>query len=117
MTPSAGAFTDPIYSPGADPFLLYTNGVYYLLGTDLIYNHIMTVYSASSLDALPSSSRRGRLYLSVRSMNLPSVYWFGAPYNHWYIYYTYYPTTINVLESDTTNAAGTYHAKATLTIA
>lgn len=123
-----GVFTNPIDPNGADPFLLYDHGTYYLLCTDGPRDsfapdgpHTITVRAARSLGSLSkatpktvytvtndpkSSSKNNQFYES------PELWHFGA---HWYIYYTEYPNTVRVIESDTDDPQGAYHDKATLT--
>jgi GH43 family beta-xylosidase len=107
---NTSAFTNSIYGY-ADPFLTYTNGLYYLLGTG---NDTIKVVSAPALAGLHSGKVAGVYHAGV-FFESPELYWMGPPDNHWYIYYTQYPNSVRVIESDTTDPQGTYHYKATLT--
>lgn len=108
---SAASFTNPIRGDLADPFLTYTNGLYYLLGTD--GTGAIKVFAAPSLSAL-GAARAATVYQAGGFYESPELYWQGAPWNRWYIYYTRYPNSVIVIESDSANPAGTYHYKATL---
>lgn len=108
----AQTFTNPLYTGGGDPYITFANGNYYFLLTN-ITNEI-TVAASTSLSTLARASQVG-VYNAGQFYESPELYWFGAPYNRWYIYYTEYPSTVKVIESNTTNPQGSYHLKATLT--
>ncbi len=108
---NALAFNNPLVGPSADPFMTYSNGKYYLCCTNL--QSSITILASSTLNGFHSAAAVN-VYNTGGCFESPELYWFGAPYNHWYIYYTVCPNTIKVLESDSTNPQGTYHAKATL---
>ena len=106
---AAGTYTNPRVVGAADPFITYQNGTYYLLGTSL--SNDIRIWSSPSLATLGSGG-----YTSV--YNTGSFYESAELYTFnglWYIYYTQYPNTVQVLESNGSNPLGGYHAKATLT--
>lgn len=110
VTPAeAQTYTNPILTAAADPFVTYQNGTYYLLCTDL-HNNI-EIWSSPSLATLGSSTPIS-VYDTGGFFESPKLYFFGGS---WYIYYTQYPNSVQVLQSDTNNPLGTYHHQAQLT--
>lgn len=109
ITQSASAFTNPVFSPGADPFITYANGQYYLLCTN--YRSDITVMAASTIGGLASANQVS-VYQTGGCFESPELWAFNGL---WYIYYTVCPNTIVVIESDSNNPQGSYHYKATLT--
>jgi GH43 family beta-xylosidase len=108
-------FTNPLHT-FADPYITYLNGDYYLVGTDgssiitVVRSHTLKGFNTGDADVFA-------VYNTGIFFESPELVWLGAPYNKWYIYYTTYDGMVNtayVIESDTTSATGTYHAKATL---
>lgn len=124
----SGTFTNPIDSDGADPFVTYANGNYYLLCTDGPNDsfdangpHHLTVRAAPSLGGLRDAPPKTvfEVPLDPDSKN-PNNQFYESPElwkigGHWYIYYTSYPNTVKVLEADGDSPQGAFHAKATLT--
>ena len=107
----AQTVTNPIYN-NADAFMTYVNGRYYMTRTNL--RNDISVVSSTSLSNLYSSPDVS-VFNVGQFFESPEIYWVGAPYNRWYIYYTRYPNSMEVLESDSANAQGSYHFKAGLT--
>ncbi|BDI31214.1 hypothetical protein CCAX7_32650 [Capsulimonas corticalis] len=107
--PAARAFTNPVYS-SADPFVTYQNGVYLMLGTN--YRGDVTIVRSPTIAGL-SSSPQLSVFGTPRGFEAPEIYWLN---NHWYIYYTDFNANgMVVIESDTSDPAGTYHFKNVLT--
>ena len=108
----AQTFHNPILTAAADPYITCINGRYYLLYTDVggTKNNI-TVRSSASLAAL-GAAPAVPVYSPGGFFESPELFHFGKL---WYIYYTRYPNTVNVLESDTDNPQGKFHFRATLT--
>src|ERR1700742_387053 len=80
---AASTFTNSIYGY-ADPFAVFSHDRYYLLGTGTGF---IKVVSASSLHGL-NSGTVAEVYNAHGFFESPELYWFGPPYNYWYIYYT-----------------------------
>ncbi len=106
------AFHNPILTEAADPYITYVNGRYYLLYTDVggSKNNI-TVRSSDSLATLGAAPAIP-VYAPGGFFESPELFHFGTL---WYIYYTKYPNTVNVLQSDTDDPQGKYHFQAVLT--
>jgi GH43 family beta-xylosidase len=107
----AQTFHNPILTAAADPYITYTHGKYYLLYTDVSHTHTITVRSSASLATL-GAAPAVPIYDAGGFFESPELFEFGK---RWYIYYTRFPNTVNVLESDTDNPQGKYHFKAALT--
>ncbi len=121
-------FANPIDPNGADPFVTYADGRYYLLGTDGpndAYDaggpHHLTVRSARSLGELRAAPPKTVYDVpsDPKSTN-PHNQFYESPElwrlnGKWYIYYTEYPNTVNVLEADGADPQGAFHFKASLT--
>jgi GH43 family beta-xylosidase len=106
-----GTFTNPVYT-GADPQMTYQNGVYLLVDTN--YRGDITVVESGSLSTLNTQPQHS-VFQTPSGFESPEIYWMGAPYNKWYIYYTDFNYNgIVVIESDSSNPIGTYHFKAGL---
>jgi GH43 family beta-xylosidase len=103
-------FFNPIYEH-ADPFITYVNGNYYLLTTN--FSSIITVAKSPSIAGLASSPAVP--VWNATAFESPDMFWDPGT-NRWYIYYTYAQNnnTSYVLESDTTDAQGSYHLVNTL---
>ncbi len=103
-------FFNPIYEH-ADPYITYVNGNYYLLTTNFSSN--VTVVKSPSLAGLATSPAVS--VWDAQAFESPELYWY-APANRWYIYYTYAQNNNStyVLESDSTDAQGTYHLVSTI---
>jgi GH43 family beta-xylosidase len=124
----AGTFTNPIDPDGADPFITTAHGWYYLLATDVPHDsfgprgpHEITVRASRTLGTLGTAKPTVVYNVPVDPQNKnpgeqfyesPELWEFG---NHWYLYYTEYPNTVNVLESDTDDPQSPFHFKAALT--
>lgn len=123
-----GTFANPLMRGEADPFLTYVSGRYYLLNTggreDGFFpqdTHEMAIRSAPTLLGLRTAKPKAVYTIANdpdsknpnnQFYESPELYEFNG---RWYIYYTSYANSVKVIESDTDNPLGTYHAKATLT--
>ena len=105
----AQTYTNPQRVGAADPFITYQNGTYYLMGTSLSNNII--IWSSNTLAGLGKGASTS-IYDTGGFYESAEMYHFNGL---WYVYYTQYPLTVKVIESDSNNPLGTYHAKATLT--
>ncbi|BDI33083.1 hypothetical protein CCAX7_51340 [Capsulimonas corticalis] len=105
----AGTYTNPIVTGAADPFITYANGSYYLLSTSL--SNDIRIWHSPSLATL-GSGPPASVYNTGGFYESAEMYTFNGL---WYIYYTQYPNSIDVLESDSGNPIGSYHFKAQLT--
>lgn len=108
----AQTFYNPILTAAADPYITYTNGRYYLLYTDVgSTKSRITVRSSASLATL-GAAPAVPVYDPGGFFESPELYHFGKL---WYIYYTRFPNTVYVLESDMDNPQKKFHFKAMLT--
>lgn len=114
----AGKFKNPI-NHGADPWLLYYEGSYYLTTTQGASIQMWKSPALGGLkEARPVTVWKDNDPSRSRGIWAPEFHLFS---NHWYMYYT--ATTaddvddnhrIHVLESETTDPAGPYHYKSRL---
>jgi len=105
----AQTYSNPLVTGAADPYITYQSGSYYLLDTNL--SNTVTIKASNSLATL-GGAPPVNVWNAGGFFESPELYKFN---NLWYIYYTQYPNSIEVLESDSGNALGTYHFKAQLT--
>lgn len=108
-SPLGRSFSNPINMRSADPFITYVDGNYLLVMTGM--RNDVTVQKAPSLNGLKTAPwvsvfNTGAFYESAE------IYKFGG---RWYIYYTHYPNSIMVIESENSDPQSQYHTKAQLT--
>jgi GH43 family beta-xylosidase len=119
---AASTFTNPINSSGADPWMTYHQGNYYLMTTP--YSGALTMRRASTIAALKTTSPSP--VFNAHAPGRDSLIW--APEFHllsgpngqrWYIYYSAGPgevsaQRVHVLESAGTDPMGPYAYKGML---
>jgi GH43 family beta-xylosidase len=107
------AFTNPIRSNLADPYIYYHDNKYYLMGTD--GSSTLRIYAAGTIEGL-STTGGTAVYNAGAFYESPELRWDSVG-QKWYIYYTRFTggqNTIFVLQSNSTDPLGTYHLQGTL---
>jgi hypothetical protein len=105
-------FFNPVYEH-PDPYVIYLNGYYYILTTNLSAE--ISIAKAQSIVGLASSPAVGVWDTSSQGGFIhPQLHW-NSSNNLWYLYYTALDGYISyVLESNSADSRGAYHVAGTL---